>query len=126
MEDLYHWREKRYSVVHHQVTRKLESTSNLRQAPERDAFPALCDRLDERDYDYVLVSWYRSHPGYTSFLSAVDMNTQGTDAQLTRPCGAGGRPGRLGMNAFHIREECCLEVPPYAMLCCLPPAVQLP
>jgi len=32
--------------------------------------------LDEMDYEYLIVGWYHSHPGFTTFLSDKDMETQ--------------------------------------------------
>jgi len=32
--------------------------------------------LDEMDYEYLIVGWYHSHPGFTTFLSEKDLETQ--------------------------------------------------
>ncbi|MGC9554620.1 MAG: Mov34/MPN/PAD-1 family protein [Thermoplasmatota archaeon] len=108
--ELYRWQKKRYSVVGDLVTGELESTSTSVRF-RRDAFQTLCDRLDELDYDYVLIGWYHSHPGYSSFLSAVDMDTQ--RRMFTRPFHVALVADPVGgeVRAFRIREGRCLEVP---------------
>ncbi|MEM2900842.1 MAG: hypothetical protein QXT63_08635, partial [Thermoplasmata archaeon] len=36
----------------------------------------LMKELDKIKFDYILVGWYHSHPGHTSFLSVTDLETQ--------------------------------------------------
>lgn len=108
--DLYRWQGKEYSVIHDLVTAELESTATSVRF-RRDAFETVGDKLDELDYEYVLIGWYHSHPGYTSFLSATDMDTQ--RRMFNRPFHVAlvADPVSQEVKAFRSREERCLEIP---------------
>ena len=42
------------------------------------ALAKLFEELDHCDFKYVIVGWYHSHPSYTCFMSATDIQTQRT------------------------------------------------
>jgi proteasome lid subunit RPN8/RPN11 len=43
---------------------------------DSSGFEKLFEKLDCAGFDYVIVGWYHSHPGYGCFMSAVDLQTQ--------------------------------------------------
>jgi len=108
--DLYVWRGKKYSVVHEIVTGELESTA-VSVKFRRDEFENLFDKLDEIEYDYVLIGWYHSHPGYTSFMSSIDMDTQSRMFNREFHVALVIDPINLEFKAFRISNGKCIEVP---------------
>ena len=88
----------------------LESTS-VSVRFQRDAFEDLFDRLDEIKYDYILLGWYHSHVGYSSFMSEVDIDTQ--SKMFTQPFHAAlvVDPVNLEMKAFRLADGKCMEIP---------------
>lgn len=104
------WKRKKFSVVHDVVTSDLESTS-ISVRFHRDAFDKLFDQLDEIPYDYILVGWYHSHPGFSSFMSHVDVDTQ--QRTFNKPFHAAVviDPLSLEMKCFRLLKEQCVEIP---------------
>lgn len=72
---VFSWEGRTYTVARDAVTSDLEASS-VHVRFERDAFPRLFERLDGLGYDYILVGWYHSHPGYGCFMSETDRRTQ--------------------------------------------------
>ncbi|MEM1514430.1 MAG: hypothetical protein QXW78_05385 [Candidatus Thermoplasmatota archaeon] len=72
--DLFYW-EKEYTIAFDIITAELDSSS-FHVKFKRKAFEEIFDKLDEIEYDYIIVGWYHSHPGYSSFMSSVDLDTQ--------------------------------------------------
>jgi len=108
--NLYKWGNKGYEVVHEIVTGKLESTS-VSVKFQKDAFENLFDKLDEIKYDYVLIGWYHSHPGYTSFMSSIDMETQSKIFNKEFHAAIVVDPINLELKAFRISNGKCIEIP---------------
>lgn len=108
--ELYQWKGSYFSVVYDIVTSTLESTS-VSVRFQRDAFEDLFDKLDEIEYDYILLGWYHSHVGYSSFMSDVDIETQ--SKMFTQPFHIAlvVDPVNLEMKAFRILDKKCMEVP---------------
>jgi proteasome lid subunit RPN8/RPN11 len=104
------WQDAVFSVVHDVVTSELEATS-VSVRFRRDAFDDLFEQLDDIDYDYVLLGWYHSHPGYTSFMSDVDVDTQ--SRMFTQPFHAAivVDPLTVDMKAFRLARDACVEIP---------------
>ena len=71
--DYCRWKNKEYTIVEDAVTSDLETTS---VSVHFQAFEKAFDQLDKIDFDYVIVGWYHSHPGFTTFLSEKDLETQ--------------------------------------------------
>lgn len=70
---LYRWKGETYGVVRDAVTGGLAADAvSVRFTEDR---AGLTDALDELGYDYVLLGWYHSHPGYSCFLSETDIAT---------------------------------------------------
>ncbi|MBC7128666.1 MAG: hypothetical protein H5T45_02925 [Thermoplasmatales archaeon] len=72
--DVFYW-EKEYTIAFNIITAELDSSS-FHVKFKRNAFEKIFDKLDEIEYDYIIVGWYHSHPGYSSFMSGVDLETQ--------------------------------------------------
>ncbi len=73
--DRYKWKDKEYTKVDDVVTTDLDSSSVYVRF-NREGFEALFEELDKLPKDYIIVGWYHSHPGHTTFLSATDIRTQ--------------------------------------------------
>lgn len=103
-----------FVLIDRVVTSKLEATA-VTVKFSRDSLQELFKELDDVDYDYVIAGWYHSHPGYTSFMSSVDVDTQ--RRMFTNPLSAAVvvDPVRLDWKAFRIVEDRCLEIP-YAVV----------
>ena len=99
-----------YAVVYDIATASLEASSVYVRF-HREAFEELFDALDEIEYEYVLLGWYHSHLGYSSFMSSIDMETQRT--YFTQPYHAAlvVDPITREMKAFRIINEECVEIP---------------
>lgn len=70
---LYRWKGETYGLVRDAVTGGLAADAvSVRFTEDR---AGLTDALDALSYDYVLLGWYHSHPGYSCFLSETDIAT---------------------------------------------------
>ncbi|KAA0001574.1 MAG: hypothetical protein FE046_01900 [Thermoplasmata archaeon] len=107
--DVKYW-NKTYAVVYEVATASLEA-SPVYVRFHREAFEELFDRLDEIDYEYVLVGWYHSHLGYSSFMSVIDIETQ--KKYFNQPFHAALviDPILGEMKAFRLSENECVEIP---------------
>jgi len=108
--ELYQWKENYFSLVFDIVTSTLESTP-FSVRFQRDAFEDLFDKLDEINYDYILLGWYHSHVGYSSFMSDADIETQ--SKMFTQPFHTALviDPVNLEMKAFRVVNTICIEIP---------------
>jgi proteasome lid subunit RPN8/RPN11 len=66
---------KTYTVVRDALTAPLEATA-VHVRFDRTGFVGLFSQLDKLDYEYIIVGWYHSHPGYGCFMSDTDQQTQ--------------------------------------------------
>lgn len=107
--DVKYW-HKTYAVVYEIATASLEA-SPVYVRFQRGAFEELFDRLDEIDYEYVLVGWYHSHLGYSSFMSVIDVETQKTYFNQPFHAALVIDPIRGEMKAFRLAENECVEIP---------------
>lgn len=73
--DIYEWDGIIYTVAEDAVTTELDATHTSVKF-KSEAMTELAKILDEIPYDYILVGWYHSHPGFTCFLSEKDIETQ--------------------------------------------------
>jgi len=108
--NLYVWSGEGFSVIHEIVTGKLDSTA-VSVKFRRDSFENLFDQLDDIEYDYVLIGWYHSHPGYTSFMSSIDVDTQARMFNKPFHVALVIDPINLELKAFRIIEGKCIEIP---------------
>jgi proteasome lid subunit RPN8/RPN11 len=68
-------RGREYTLVRDVATTDLDATA-VSVRFDRAAFDKLFEELDGCDFRYVIVGWYHSHPSYTCFMSATDIQTQ--------------------------------------------------
>jgi len=72
----YEWEGREYTVVEDVVTSDLDTTAvSVKFASFEPLFKEL-DKFEKDGMDYLLVGWYHSHPGHTSFMSPTDKDTQ--------------------------------------------------
>lgn len=99
-----------FSVAHDTVTSNLESTA-VSVRFHRDAFEDLFDKLDEIPYDYVILGWYHSHPGFSSFMSHVDVDTQKRMFNKVFHAALVIDPITHEVKAFRMQNSTCVEIP---------------
>jgi len=68
------WRGKEYILVRDVITSDLDATS-VSVKFDSSGFEKLFEKLDGAGFDYVIVGWYHSHPGYGCFMSETDLKT---------------------------------------------------
>jgi len=112
--DICRWNGERFSVVYDVVTGQLDATATSVRFRE-DAFESMFDELDELEYDYVLIGWYHSHPGYTSFMSHIDLDTQMRMFNQPFHVALVADPVTMELKAFRLIDDTCVEIP-YAVV----------
>jgi 26S proteasome regulatory subunit N11 len=70
------WQGQEYVLIRDIVTTDLDATS-VSVKFDNQGFEKLFASLDDAGFDYVVVGWYHSHPGYGCFLSETDVKTHG-------------------------------------------------
>jgi len=108
--ELHEYNEKIFSVVHDALTSNLESTS-ISVRFHRDAFEHLFDQLDEIPYYYVIIGWYHSHPGFSSFMSQVDIDTQKRIFNKLFHAALVVDPISYEVKSFRMQNSDCVEIP---------------
>ena len=68
------WEGHEYLLIRDVVTTDLDATS-VSVKFDGHGFEQLFENLDDIGFDYVIVGWYHSHPGYGCFLSETDLKT---------------------------------------------------
>lgn len=72
----YIWQDMEYTVVEEVVTSELDTSAiSVKFASFEQMFNEL-DKFEKEGKDFILVGWYHSHPGHTSFMSPTDKDTQ--------------------------------------------------
>lgn len=112
--DICQWNGQQFSVVYDVVTGQLDATATSVRF-RQDAFEDMFDELDELGYDYVLIGWYHSHPGYTSFMSHIDLDTQIRMFNQPFHVALVADPVALELKAFRWMDGECVEIP-YAVV----------
>ncbi len=97
------WKESEYLLIRDAITTGLDATS-VSVRFEREGFTGLFERLDDTDFDYVIVGWYHSHPGYGCFLSDTDIDTQTRMFVSPQHLAIVIDPINLDIRAFRVRE----------------------
>ncbi|MFQ5885354.1 MAG: hypothetical protein ACE5IO_09675, partial [Thermoplasmata archaeon] len=77
----------------------------------RDGFELLFDRLDDVDFDYIIVGWYHSHLGHTCFMSPRDVETQREMFRERYHFAIVLDPIELQIEAFTLSGENCVAAP---------------
>ncbi len=73
--DVRKWQERTYLLVRDVITTDLDATA-VSVRFDRNGFEKLFEHLDDAGFDYVMVGWYHSHPGYGCYMSDTDIDTQ--------------------------------------------------
>ncbi len=73
--DVFKCKKLTFSLVKDVISSELKSTK-ISVRFEKDGFHKLFDKLEELNYNYIIVGWYHSHPGMGCFLSPKDIDTQ--------------------------------------------------
>ena len=107
--DVRRWKHD-YSIAFDAVTGSLDSTPYSVKF-SRNAFEELFDKLDEIEYEYIIVGWYHSHVGYTSFMSNVDIETQRKYFNKPFHVAMVIDPINMEAKAFKLLNEQCIEIP---------------
>ena len=68
------WKGKTYVLVRDVITSDLDATS-VSVKFNSSGLEKLFGKLDDAGFDYVIVGWYHSHPGYGCFMSDTDLKT---------------------------------------------------
>jgi proteasome lid subunit RPN8/RPN11 len=108
--ELCEWGNSEYAIIKDAITSDLESTS-ISVRFRRDAFEKLFDQLDEISYDYILIGWYHSHPGFSSFMSQVDVDTQTRMFNQPFHTAVVVDPISMQLKVFRLIEDHCVEIP---------------
>lgn len=108
--DVFAHSGKAHAVVKDAVTTELQATG-ISVSFDRNGFEALFDRLDEADFDCVIVGWYHSHHGYTCFMSPKDIETQRRMFREEFHFASVLDPLELQIEAFTLSGEECVVAP---------------
>jgi proteasome lid subunit RPN8/RPN11 len=106
---VFSWKGRSYTVVRDAVTTSLDASA-ISVRFNRDGFPDLFSKLDRLGYDYQLVGWYHSHPGYGCFMSETDVGTQRAGFPEAYHVALVVDPVRKEMRAFGARKEDMVEL----------------
>ncbi len=68
------WKGYTYVMVRDVVTSDLDATS-VSVKFDSAGLEKLFGKLDDAGFDYIIVGWYHSHPGYGCFMSETDLAT---------------------------------------------------
>jgi len=107
--DVFYW-DKEYTCVFDIITASLDSSS-FHVKFKREAFEEIFNKMDEIKYDYILVGWYHSHPGYSSFMSEIDLDTQKNYFNKKFHASIVVDPINKEARAFRLIHEKCFEIP---------------
>ncbi len=74
--DIFQWRNRVYTVAEDAVAADAEDSTATSVRFGAKGLEEVARALNEMEYEYLIVGWYHSHPGFTSFLSEKDLETQ--------------------------------------------------
>ena len=74
--DVFQWKNRIYTVAEDTVAADAEDSTATSVRFGSTGLDEVARALDEVDYEYLIVGWYHSHPGFTTFLSEKDLETQ--------------------------------------------------
>lgn len=111
----YGWEDREYTVVEDVVTSDLDTTAvSVKFASFEPLFKKL-DKFEKDGMDYLLVGWYHSHPGHTSFMSPTDKDTQMRMFKKEYQSAVVIDPINIEMKSFKLHQGEIYEKP-YAIL----------
>jgi len=74
--DIFQWRDRLYTIADDIVAADTEDSTITSVRFGSQGLDEVARALDDFEYDYLIVGWYHSHPGFTPFLSEKDLETQ--------------------------------------------------
>ena len=109
--DMYIYNGKRYTVVRDVVTTDLDATA-ISVKFSREGWDKLFEQMDSigKNYDYLLVGWYHSHPDYSCYLSDTDINTQKRMFKNPHQIAVVCDPVRMEMKGFRLKDDSYEEI----------------
>jgi len=100
---------KRFEMVRDIVTGPL-LTSADRVRFDKESYAELFAELDASGFDYVIVGWYHSHPGYGCFMSKTDLSTQISAFRESFHSAIVVDPINKEIDAFKLKGKKCVSV----------------
>jgi proteasome lid subunit RPN8/RPN11 len=102
--DVYKYKELTFALVKDVISSDLKST-RISVRFEKDGFDGLFEKLENLNYDYIIVGWYHSHPKMGCFLSSKDIDTQ--KRMFNKPFHSAlvVDPIKREMKAFRLRNK---------------------
>lgn len=100
---------RRFTVVRDIVTGALLSSAD-RVRFDNESYHELFSELDSSGFDYIIVGWYHSHPGYSCFMSPIDINTQATSFDQSYHSAVVIDPILKEIGAFKLKGRRCPPV----------------
>ena len=97
------WQGHEYVLIRDIVTTDLDATS-VSVKFDSGSFEKLFENLDNAGFDYVVVGWYHSHPGYGCFLSETDIKTHGGIFVSPHQVAIVIDPLNFQIEAFQVRD----------------------
>lgn len=101
--------KRRFTIVRDIVTGALLSSAD-RVRFDNKSYSELFSELDSSGFDYVIVGWYHSHPGYGCFMSQIDVNTQMTSFHESYHSAIVIDPLLKEIQAFKLKGKRCAHV----------------
>ena len=74
--DIFQWRNRVYTIAEDTVAAEIEDSTATSVKFGIQGLQEVATALNNMEYEYMLVGWYHSHPGFTCFLSEKDLETQ--------------------------------------------------
>ncbi len=99
----------RFTIVRDIVTGALLSSAD-RVRFDSKSYSELFSELDSSGFDYVIVGWYHSHPGYGCFMSQIDENTQAASFRESYHSAIVIDPIKKEIQAFRLKGKSCVHV----------------
>jgi 26S proteasome regulatory subunit N11 len=107
--EVRHWKDRDYVIVRDVATTDLDATS-VSVKFDSMGFEKLFEKLDNAGFDYVVVGWYHSHPGYGCFLSETDLKTHSGIFVSPHQIAMVIDPLRFEISVFKIKADKTVKV----------------
>jgi len=121
----FNWNGRDFTVVEEVVTSELDTSAiSVKFASFEPLFNEL-DKFEKEGKDYILVGWYHSHPGHTSFMSPTDKDTQMRMFNKPYQSAVVIDPINIEMKAFKLEQGDIYEKP-YSIISGPEPERKLP
>ena len=101
--------KKHFVMVRDIVTGPLLSSAD-RVRFDKESYSELFAELDSSGFDYIIVGWYHSHPGYGCFMSKTDINTQTSAFHESYHSAIVIDPINKEIEAFKLKGKHCVPI----------------